>query len=38
VVMQSTAARRTYVLAGMVTGDLLRQAGAELSTYAPSRR
>jgi hypothetical protein len=38
VVMQSTAARRTYVLAGMVTGDLLRQAGAELSTYAPGRR
>lgn len=36
VVMQSTLTRRTYVLAGMVTGDLLRQAGAELSTYAPS--
>jgi hypothetical protein len=37
-VMQSTAARRTYVLAGLVTGDVLRQAGAELSTYAPARR
>jgi hypothetical protein len=36
-VMESTASRRTYVLAGLVTGDLLRQAGAELSTYAPGR-
>jgi hypothetical protein len=38
VVMQSTAARRTYVLAGLVNGDLLKQAGAELSTFTPVRR
>jgi hypothetical protein len=32
-VMDSDLARRTYVLAGLVRGDLLKAAGAELSLY-----
>jgi hypothetical protein len=32
-VMDSDLAHRTYILAGLVTGDLLRAAAAELSTY-----
>ncbi len=38
VVVESAISRRTYVLAGLVTGDLLKQAGAELSTFTPRRR
>jgi hypothetical protein len=34
-VLSARSVRRTYLLAGLVGGDLLKQAGVELSTYRP---
>jgi hypothetical protein len=36
--MDSHRARRNYLVAGLVDGELLRQAGAELSSFRPARR
>jgi hypothetical protein len=37
-VLESATTRRTYVLAGLVTGDLLTRAASELSTFTLRRR
>jgi hypothetical protein len=36
--MDSHAARRNYLVAGLVDGDLLQQAALELSSFRPARR